>query len=74
MARDVNPLKSELITLSLNTQTVWYLDRLVETGLYGNNRTEAARVALYDHCKMLIAGNQLAVAPTMPSKEVTAVG
>ena len=55
MARDANPLKSELITLSVNVQTVWYLDRLVETGLYGNNRTEAARVALYDHCKLLIA-------------------
>ena len=55
MARDANPLKSELITLSVNAQTVWYLDRLVETGLYGNNRTEAARVAIYDHCKLLIS-------------------
>lgn len=70
MARDVNPLKSELITLSLNVQTVWYLDRLVETGVYGNNRTEAARVALYDHCKMLIADGKLAMAPRLPSKEV----
>ncbi len=74
MARDVNPLKSELITLSLNVQTVWYLDRLVETGVYGNNRTEAARVALYDHCKMLIADGTLAMAPRLPSKEVSVPG
>jgi len=69
MARDANPLKSELITLSLNVQTVWYLDRLVETGLYGNNRTEAARVALYDHCKLLIADGRLAMVPPAPSNE-----
>jgi hypothetical protein len=74
MARDANPLKSELITLSVNTQTVWYLDRLVETGLYGNNRTEAARVALYDHCKMLIADRRLEMAPRLPSKQVSASG
>lgn len=74
MARDLNPLKSELITLSLNIQTVWYLDRLVETGVYGNNRTEAARVALYDHCKMLIADGKLAMAPRLPSKEVSVAG
>jgi hypothetical protein len=70
MARDVNPLKSELITLSLNVQTVWYLDRLVETGLFGNNRTEAARVALYDHCKLLVAERKLEMAPRLPSKLV----
>lgn len=66
MARDSNPFKSELITLSLNVQTLWYLDRLVELGLYGNNRTEAARVALYDHCKLLIAENKLGLAPPPP--------
>jgi hypothetical protein len=71
MARDANPLKSELITLSVNVQTVWYLDRLVETGLYGNNRTEAARVALYDHCKLLIAQNVIEAAPRLPSNEVS---
>ena len=63
MARDTNPFKTELITLSLNAQTVWYLDRLVEIGLYGNNRTEAARVAIYDHCKLLVANNTLSLAP-----------
>ena len=70
MARDPNPLKSELITLSVNIQTVWYLDRLVETGLYGNNRTEAARVALYDHCKLLIAEGKLNLVPRLASQEV----
>lgn len=72
MARDANPLKSELITLSVNVQTVWYLDRLVETGLYGNNRTEAARVAIYDHCKLLISQGGLEIAPRLPSRDVTA--
>ena len=70
MARDANPLKSELITLSVNVQTVWYLDRLVETGLYGNNRTEAARIALYDHCKLLIAERKLEMVPRLPGKLV----
>ena len=74
MARDANPLKSEQITLSVNPQTVWYLDRLVETGLYGNNRSEAARVALYDHCKLLISQERLEIAPQLPRHELTALG
>jgi Arc/MetJ-type ribon-helix-helix transcriptional regulator len=74
MARDANPLKSEQITLSVNAQTVWYLDRLVETGLYGNNRSEAARIALYDHCKLLISQNHLESAPRLPRQELTALG
>ncbi len=69
MARDTNPFKSELITLSLNVQTVWYLDRLVETGLYGNNRSEAARAALYDQCKLLVAQDKLGLAP--PPRDIT---
>ncbi|MBV8121132.1 MAG: hypothetical protein JO081_14485 [Alphaproteobacteria bacterium] len=73
MARDANPLKSEQITLSVNAQTVWYLDRLVETGLYGNNRTEAARVALYDHCKLLISQGALQMAPPLLSRDITAL-
>ncbi len=71
MARDANPLKSEQITLSINAQTLWYLDRLVETGLYGNNRTEAARVAIYDHCKMLISQRTLEMAPRLPNQDIT---
>lgn len=72
MAREANPLKSEQITLSINAQTIWYLDRLVETGLYGNNRTEAARVAIYDHCKMLINQGTIEMAPRLPGRDVTA--
>jgi hypothetical protein len=63
MAREANPIKTELITLSLNPQTIWYLDRMVELGVYGNNRTEAARVAIYDHCKLLIAERKLDLPP-----------
>jgi hypothetical protein len=63
MAREANPIKTELITLSLNPQTLWYLDRMVELGVYGNNRSEAARVAIYDHCKLLIAERKLDLAP-----------
>ena len=72
MAREPNPLKTELITLSLNTRTMWYLDRLVETGLYGNNRTEAARNALYDHCKILVSNSTIPAIPALQSRDVTA--
>jgi hypothetical protein len=64
MAREANPLKTELITVSLNPRTVWYLDRLVELGVYGNNRTEAARIVIYDHCKLLIAEGRLTLPPS----------
>jgi hypothetical protein len=67
-----NPLPPAEITLSLNSQTVWYLDQLVETGLYGNNRAEAARVAVYDHCKLLNAEGKLGMAPAIPSTEIVA--
>jgi hypothetical protein len=71
MAREANPIKTELITLSLNPQTIWYLDRMVELGVYGNNRTEAARIALYDHCKLLIAERKLDLAPPPANIEMT---
>jgi hypothetical protein len=71
MAREANPIKTELITLSLNPQTIWYLDRMVELGVYGNNRTEAARVAIYDHCKMLIAERKLDLAPPPANIEIS---
>jgi hypothetical protein len=74
MARETNPLKTELITLSLNAQTIWYLDRMVELGVYGNNRTEAARVALYDQCKLLIAQEKLDLAPPPANLEMSAGG
>ena len=64
-----NPLPPVEVTLSLNSQTAWYLDRLVETGLYGNNRAEAARIAVYDHCKLLVADAKLVMAPITTAKE-----
>jgi hypothetical protein len=51
------------ITLSVNDQTGWYLDRLIETGLYGNKRAEAAKIVILDHCKLLIAQEKLKMAP-----------
>ncbi|QOZ22361.1 hypothetical protein XH93_00860 [Bradyrhizobium sp. CCBAU 51753] len=66
MAKGSNPLKTEEVSLSLNPQSVWYLDRLIETGLYGNTRPQAAAIALFDHCKMLIAQGTLSMAPPLP--------
>ena len=64
MAR--NPVSTEAVELSLNSRTVWYLDRMIETGLYGNNRAEAAKIALLDHCKLLVADGKLQMAPQIP--------
>jgi hypothetical protein len=66
MATGRNPISPEEITLSLNSQTVWYLDRLIEKGLYGNKRAEAAKIAIYDHCKLLIGQGKLDEAPPIP--------
>jgi hypothetical protein len=59
-------VKSEEFTVTLNSQTCWYLDRLIETGLYGNKHTEVIKIALYDHCKLLIADGKLKMAPPLP--------
>jgi hypothetical protein len=72
MAREANPIKTELITLSLNAQTLWYLDQLVELGFYGNNRTEAARIVIYDHCKLLVADRKLRLARPPVDLEMSA--
>jgi hypothetical protein len=64
-----NPLSSVELTLSINSQTAWYLDRLLEIGLYGNSRAEAAKIAIYDHCKLLNAQGKLELAPPLPSGE-----
>ena len=66
MARAPNLVESVDFPLTINAQTAWYLDRLVETGLYGNTRPEAARIVIYDHCKLLIADGKLGMAPRMP--------
>ena len=68
MAKNNNHLPTVEITLSVNEQTGWYLDRLIETGLYGNSRAQAAAVVLYDHCKLLIGQGKLDGAPALPQK------
>jgi hypothetical protein len=63
MAR--NPVRTIPVELALNTQTVWYLDRLIESGLFGNSHAEAAKIAVFDHCKLLIAQGKLREAPAV---------
>jgi hypothetical protein len=74
MARSKNLLETEEITLSLNLQTIWHLERLVETGLYGNNPAEAAKVVIFDHCKLLIGQGKLKDAPPIPGGGAQLVG
>ncbi len=45
------------------------LDRLIETGLFGNTRPEAARIALYDHCKLLVAQGTLQMPPPLAGRD-----
>ena len=66
MARSKGIVEPVVIELPLNVQTAWYLDRMIETGLFGNTRPEAARIALYDHCKLLVAEGKIQMAPPMP--------
>lgn len=56
------------LSVTLNGQTGWYLDRLLEKGLYGNSRQDAIRVVLYDHCKLLIAQGKLSEAPALSGR------
>jgi hypothetical protein len=65
VAKKPNPLKPVEIQLALNERTAWYLDRLIEAGLYGNTRSQAASVVVYDHCKLLIAQGKLLEIPPM---------
>jgi hypothetical protein len=73
MATSRNPLVPEEVTLSLNSQTVWYLDRLIENGLYGNKRAEAAKIVLYDHLKLLIGQGKLNEAPPIPGSSAVPI-
>ena len=66
MARKPNPIKSHAVTVTLNKRTAWYLDRLIEMGLYGNNHPQALAIVLYEHCKLLIAQGKLQEIPQMP--------
>ena len=56
------------LTISINEQTGWYLDRLTEKGLYGNGRAQASAIVLFDHCKLLIGQGKLDEAPLLPIK------
>jgi hypothetical protein len=66
MARTANPIETEEFRLAVNVQTVWYLDQMVGTGLFGNNRAEAIKIALLDHIKLLIARETIGMAPPLP--------
>ena len=73
MARGANPLPPAEVAFTVNSQTVWYLDRLIETGLYGNTRNEAAKIVLFDHCKLLIGQQKLENPPAVPGGEAVEV-
>ena len=66
MARTANPIETEEFRLALNGQTVWYLDQMIGTGLFGNNRAEAIKIAVLDHIKMLVARETIGMAPQLP--------
>jgi hypothetical protein len=68
-----NPLTPKEITLSLNVRTVWYLDRLVESGLFGNSPSEAARIAIYDYCKILVSQGKIPEIAAMAGATATTV-
>lgn len=75
MAKTSGPVEPVELSVTINTQTGWYLDRLIEKGLYGNSRQDAIRVVVYDHCKLLIAQGKLNEAPPLPgSGAVTVAG
>jgi hypothetical protein len=73
MARGPNRVTSLEITFTVNSQTGWYLDRMVEMGVFGNTRNEAARIALYDHCKLLVAQEKMKMAPPIEGSDATSV-
>lgn len=64
-----NPLSTVEVTLSLNSQTAWYLDRLINRGLHGNNRAEAAKKLIADQCEALIDAGKLDNAP-LPAQAI----
>jgi hypothetical protein len=66
-------MAAERIELSLNSQSIWYLDRLIETGLYGNTRPQAAMIVLFDHCKLLVADGKLKMVPPLPSNDAAEI-
>ena len=73
MSRGPNRLKPVEITFTVNSQTGWYLDRMIEMGAFGNTRNEAAKIALFDHCKLLIAQDKMKMAPPIEGSDVVLV-
>ena len=73
MARGENLVESLPISFTVNEKTGWYLDRMIEMGLFGNTRHEAAKIALYDHCKLLVTQGKMAMAPPIPGSEAVAI-
>jgi hypothetical protein len=74
MARGENLVAPLEIAFTVNEQTGWYLDRMIEMGVYGNTRREAAKIALYDHCKMLVAQDRMKMAPPLGGSGAVSVG
>jgi hypothetical protein len=74
MARDENLVPSLQIAFTVNEQTGWYLDRMIETGLFGNTRQEAARIALFDHCKLLVGQRKIPDAPSIEGSTARIAG
>jgi hypothetical protein len=72
--RSSNPLNSLEIKFTANEQTGWYLDRLIEMGVFGNTRNEAAKIALFDHCKLLVAQGKMQMAPPIAGNAVSTLG
>ncbi len=69
MGRPVNQAKTTTVPVVVTEKTEWYLDRLVETGLYGPNRPQAAAIVIYDHLKLLIGQGKLIEAPASAAIE-----
>jgi hypothetical protein len=46
---------------------------MIEMGVFGNTRNEAARIALYDHCKLLVAQEKMKMAPPLEGGDAVPV-
>lgn len=63
MAKTSNFLSSKIVRVSSNAIVEYYLEKLVETGLYGNNTTEAAGVLLSREIERLVSEGAIPRAP-----------
>jgi hypothetical protein len=63
MPKPANEVATLQITISVPVQMGWYLDRLIEKGLFGTSRAQAAATVIADHCKLLIGQGRLSEAP-----------